>query len=504
MNAGRVTPFSFHTLTGRRTRRRLGIVTLGLVAALSALTGSPAAAVVTATTVTFEHELYQAPVGSPTPITLQVTVRDATDAPVDGALVTFSSGQDAVNSATAALSSTTATTDAQGVASVTATVPNQAALFHLTATVDGVTGHAYFAARPQGYQVGEQLASVVAEDQTGARRDIRTALQGKTWVLVDVCAGWCAPCRFFADEVDKARAELWTRYRIRLEVVTLLKNGGSSDTNPPSTRQDAVAWKNHTSGNVYHAEGSRNSALYRAGEFFNFAQATPQNPIGGFPTNLLVNPKGAIVDALVGGQLAEDFVARVVTASGGRLLPPIPSHDPRKPVPALGTVSVDLAGQTASQTFTGPGQVEIPFGVLHLDYANADLQQRIFGYSTSAVGIALPESGNLGLTLTPPKGSNLKLASPTLATAVFGELGTFETNDYVGLYVDTTLPAVPSTKNTSVLVGVQALRAKMRTELEAGHYTVITGTLPELTPEVIDALVASTYGIDVTAGFTGK
>lgn len=505
MFAGLTAPISPTTLSGRRTRRRLAGVTLGLLGALLAVPAAPAFAVETAATVTFGQQLYRAPVGSTTPIALQVTVKDAADVPVEGAVVTFAASTDSVTAATATLSSATATTDDQGVASVTATVPNLALLSNLTATVDGVVGRALFAVTPKGYAPGEQLASVVGQDQSGQRRDIRTALQGTTWVLVDVCAGWCPPCRQFTREVERARTELWSRYRIRLEMVTLLQSGNDEATNLPSTKADALAWKtsNNLSGNVYHAEGSGRSAVYRAAQFFTFGQVTPDYPFGGVPTHLLVNPKGLIVDAMLGGQQQADFVARVVTAAGKRILPPIPSHDPRKPVPALGSVTVDVAGQTATQTFSGPGLLDVGFGLVNLDYDDSDpaLQQRIFGYQTSQIGIPLPESGNLGLRLTQPK-NTLKLQSTTLPTRVFAEIGTVETNDYTGLWVDTTLPAITSVKyNTSVLVGLPALRAIMRTELEAGRYTMLTGTLPALTPELIDTLVASTYGIDVRAAF---
>jgi hypothetical protein len=62
----------------------------------------------------------------------------------------------------------------------------------------------------------------------------------------------------------------------------------------------------------------------------------------------------------------------------------------------------------------------------------------------------------------------------------------------------------PLTRSTSVSVGLPALRDIMRTELEAGRYHVLQGTLPELRSEVIDTLVASTYGISVRARFAGK
>jgi hypothetical protein len=106
---------------------------VGALTASFTLTNSSAtAASITATGGTPQTSL----VGLPFPNALQVTVRDANGLPVSGATVFFTAP---AIGASAILSSPTATTNAAGVASVTATANNIAGSYTVTAGVGGLT-----------------------------------------------------------------------------------------------------------------------------------------------------------------------------------------------------------------------------------------------------------------------------------------------------------------------------------------------------------------------------
>jgi hypothetical protein len=459
-------------------------------------------ATASATTLTFDRNTYSSQVGQPFDHPVRVTVKDDVGAPLADTEVTFTTQAEAITGAIPVLDATSATTDANGVAQITASGGDTDGFPALRATVGDVTKGVAVVIRRMGFVPGQQLARVVAQDHTGVTRDIRDTLRGNTWMLVDVCAGWCGPCQFFVGQFEDARTELYTRYHVRVEMASLLMEG--TDHGVPSTRTDALRWKraHGLSGNVYHAEGSRTSELFRSG--FYFAGTGAPGGFLAFPTHLLVSPKGEIIDQVVGVQTAEETVARIVAASGAREFRPRPPHPtpPSKTV-APTTITATLGGQTFTQAFTGSSSVSTPLGgdlVYTADDSDLAVAYRSFGLQTPQVGTPLPASGVLGLTLTRPnQEKNQPLTTTSLPTQLFAELP----EQGITLHVDTTLPAsTPKQGVTAVQADLAAMRSVLRTKLEAGQFTLESGVLVDPSAEEIDALVASMWGIMVRAGFT--
>lgn len=113
-------------------------------------------------------------VSSAAPATVAATVKSSTGSNLSGVVVTF-----AVNSAEGALSSTTALSDDQGVASVTlspaSATTSGADTITASATVDGLTGTA-----SKGYQINSTTAAVVSfAPNTGASASDALAAYGQ-------------------------------------------------------------------------------------------------------------------------------------------------------------------------------------------------------------------------------------------------------------------------------------------------------------------------------------
>src|SRR5262249_33648950 len=147
------------------------------------------------------------------------------------------------------------------------------------ATADGVSAEATIVNRPPGYRPGEQLASIVAQNQDGVTQNVRDSLDNKSYLLVDVCAGWCVPCKNFADATQAAITQLALVDGVSLKLVTVLMQGGTEANRLPSTQADALVWQTEhgLTDPVFHAGGSAQSELYRAAGFFLFDN-DPQVP----------------------------------------------------------------------------------------------------------------------------------------------------------------------------------------------------------------------------------
>lgn len=468
----------------------------GLPVALAALIllSAVAPATAAATSVEFSRGGYVAPLGQAFPDPISVTVKDDLGDPVAGAEVAFSVTPDSTG-ATATISAPTATTDGNGVAQITGTAGTQAGFPMIHATADGASADATLVNRPPGYRPGEQLASIVAQNQDGVTEDVRGGLDNKTFLLVDVCAGWCDICGPFAQNTETAIAELATLHGIKLKLVSLLQQGADHE---PSEQSDAQTWKSDLglSGSVLHAGGSAESALYRGARFF--LHDNDPNAGNAFPTHLLVDPKGNILDRHLGGETADQTVDRVLAYVKTKTVKP-PTVKP------VGEVGVQLPnGETHSDLFNVFESHTYDWGVVGVggDDVGA-IAQRNWSYQTSFLGGApLAASGTLTLSLTRFKTeAKQPLTSSTVPVEAVMRL---TSGGLVFVSAATTLPAVQDMKSGTVTVAADlaALRAAMRAKLEAGQYQVLLGTLPTLTPEVIDALVNSMFGVSVRAEYT--
>lgn len=480
-------------VVSRSRGRRLALfLTVSALILLSVVAPATAAT----TSVQFSRGTYVAPLDQVLPDPISVTVKDELGDPVPGVEVAFSVTPDSTG-ATATISALTATTDAAGVAQITGTAGAQAGFPGVHATVDGVSAHAVIVNRPPGYRPGEELASIVAQNQDGVTEDVRDGLAKKAYLLVDVCAGWCGPCQMFAQETQDAITQLAAIHGVRLKLATVLLEGVNGGT--PSDQPDAQHWKssNGLTDSVFHAGGSFQSPLARAAGFFLYDN-DPLIPSGAFPTHLLVGPDGKILDRLVGAVPAEQTVDRVLAHVNKTKKPPKPPE-----VSAVGEIGVQLPnGETHSDLFNVFDAHPFDWGVVALfgDDVNG-IAQRLWYYLTPD-SAPLAASGTLTTSLTRIDKTEAKqpLVSPSVQVVGIMQLE----GEYIGAL--TTLPAVQQGDTVTVAADLAALRAAMRAKLEAGDFFSLTGEelthLPPLTPEQIDALVDSLFGIEVLAEYT--
>lgn len=477
----------------RRIRRRRSITALLLaVLMMAGFIPSASAAV---TSISFAKDIQAAGLGEPFAEELEVTVTDGSG-PVEGVEVAFSVRPD-FTGATVQLSATVAVTGTDGTARVSATAGSTPGFALVLAQAEGVVAHASLVIRPPGYLPGEQLASIEGLDQNDVSQTIGGKLRGKQpFLLIDVCAGWCVPFRTFAAEAQEAIAQL-ALLGVDARLVTLLADGDIAGR--PSTRLDAQNWasSNDLSGPVLHAAGSQDSPLYRSASFLLHGVSLTGAPEG-FPTHLLVDPNGVILDRRVGAETAQQTIARVLEYA-----------TPKKPKNVketiVGEVGVRLpGGDSYRHQFRQFGVEFLEWGVVLLDGSDSgDSVSRTWLYQTPDVA-PLPPEGPIELSLTRFKSEQgQRLVAPTVQVQAAMLLGDPQDPDNLDVIVaSTTVPAAQQKGTVTVPIDLVALRSAMRSELEAGRYRVAHGQPPaELTPELIDDLVASMPSVEIRADY---
>jgi hypothetical protein len=166
-----------------------------------------------------------------------------------------------------------------------------------------LAGYLYMQNRPAGYTVGEQLADPVGSEDSGQPLNLRSLLDGHTFFLLDVCAGWCPACRDAQPQGPIAIAQLGAE-GIALRIVPLLLEGSQR---VPTTQGDAFAWRSlyQLPGPVLHDSGAFETPFWNAGSFVLGVNQP------GFPTYLLVGPDGTILNRHIVAMQADEIVALV-------------------------------------------------------------------------------------------------------------------------------------------------------------------------------------------------
>jgi hypothetical protein len=269
----------------------------------------------------------------------------------------------------------------------------------------------------------------------------------------------------------------------------------------PSEQADAQQWKSDQglTGSVLHAGGSADSALFRGAGFF----LADNDPFASnaFPTHLLVDPKGTILDRRVGVDSAQQTVDRVLSFI------PTKTVNPPKVTP-VGQVDVQLPnGETRSEVFNAFGS-QNGIGLFGNDVGG--IAEREWSYTTPGLfPPPFPAAGTLTLSLTRFKTeARQPLKSSTVSVTAGMRIGSPippGNPGFAAVQAETTLPAAQDKKTGKVTVAtrLETLRAAMQAKLQAGQYAVTAGNLPSPpTQQQIDDLVASMFGVAVTAQYT--
>jgi hypothetical protein len=143
-----------------------------------------------------------------------------------------------------------------------------------------------------GYAIGNQAADIKGVDQYNQPAKLSTLLG--SWVLVDVCTMWCPAC---ADSASNNRGFIndVNNQGINLKMFSVITEAANESLHTPSTQFDAerwaVSWGLEKRDTVIHCAGNPNSALRQLAT--NYAAAN-NNPLGGYPCYVLIDPAGVI------------------------------------------------------------------------------------------------------------------------------------------------------------------------------------------------------------------
>lgn len=409
-------------------------------------------------------------VGSPFQSELLVFVTDVDGNPVVGETVVFTVP---ASGASAALPPAQVQTDEDGQASVAATANGTVGQYVVTAAVGGLAPIPFTLWNiPVGFRPGQQLASVTARDEKGKTRNIRDFLKnGREYALIEVCASFCAPCRFTQQQALIAFARLADR-KIRVNLGAMLMEGSSG---VPSTQGDAQLWKSDLGlpDPVLHSEGSTTSSLYRAAGFILGI------PDPGFPTSLLVAPDGTIIDRVVGLQDADEIEARILRAVLAER-------------PALEAISADVRVVVGRRSLRGTAAPSLT-GRL----GTATFESNLEGLVGEAVQLRfegsapLPDEVRVHVSPTWTDGYRRTNAADTVSPLFMSRLGGAPFD--LANFVDVASPLNGRGGNASVVIDVAAFRAALATFL-----LQFVGEDPDnqITQEQADGIVRDVYGVE--------
>lgn len=138
-----------------------------------------------------------------------------------------------------------------------------------------------------GFALFRPFADLAFKDQNGAAFSLRD--HADQVILLQVCAQWCVPCQQWTAVADDLQAAVEQRIGTGhfLDVDMLVQNGAAG----PSTQATATTWKNTFGypGTVLHAEGSKNSPLWKMVDDLSFQYADVPAQFG-FPDFFILAP----------------------------------------------------------------------------------------------------------------------------------------------------------------------------------------------------------------------
>ena len=173
-----------------------------------------------------------------------------------------------------------------------------------------------FAAKPPstlGYKVGDKAADFGAYDQYMKPRKLSNNLG--SWVLIDLCPVWCAPCNY------SARWQFAFTNYVRSQAIPFRMQPVVVESGPgqPSTRRNAEQWAVRYELEreaLMHDNGDITSPLHQL--VVNYAQANG-NSDPGYPTYVLVDPSGVIRGYYLGGDQLNNVQQTIASATAKTL-----------------------------------------------------------------------------------------------------------------------------------------------------------------------------------------
>ena len=287
----------------------------------------------------------------------------------------------------------------------------------------------------EGYEVGDTLPGFIAVDVDGQTVD--SADFAGSYVLIDLCTMWCAPCQLMAPDAGRAEEALNDAGIDFVYVQALFEDVSSQ----PSDQADAQAWREAFSVDadvlILHESGLFGGDLVTMFAGFNE---------GSVPTVAFMTPGGVVFD-VGAGYLSPEAIVLAVATHAGVPVPPLP---PQAPVPPTGASSAPapVANAIFGATIGGDSATTTPFavdpktGALGFDFLGSALpmewgQALIQGVvnepaSTESWIVALVDIGKPPIPVSHAAPITIEIDSPTWAggcVALSGGTATLEIFD---------------------------------------------------------------------------
>lgn len=154
---------------------------------------------------------------------------------------------------------------------------------------------------PIGYQVGDRAPNFGATDQTGTERSLYD-FRGQ-YVLLDFSAMWCGPSNTMASEANQLSSDINAAGYPFTYVTMLMENNVGSST----TQVNAERWaaRYGLTAPVLQLDGAPVATSRQYGQLANYDGAAGT----AFPTLVLIDPNGTILEVHAGLQSVQDIEA---------------------------------------------------------------------------------------------------------------------------------------------------------------------------------------------------
>ncbi|RWD95211.1 MAG: redoxin domain-containing protein [Mesorhizobium sp.] len=145
-----------------------------------------------------------------------------------------------------------------------------------------------------GYRVGDKIADISGNDQSGNDVKLSKYGTGQDWILIDICAQWCGPCNFAASRMHDFIADINNTKgtKLKLTLFTVLVDDRSYKPSSVTTaKQWATKYNFDQKEAVVHCGGDPKSDLRWLIDKFTLANDIPESA---YPTFVLVDPDETI------------------------------------------------------------------------------------------------------------------------------------------------------------------------------------------------------------------